>query len=925
MTTNVKTVAFAALVILVSVFIVSSLGEETDAQTYTYEGDGYMLYYTVASDKATITDFTSDSAFSGELTIPSQLGGCDVTAIGDYAFIEAKLTSVTIPEGVTTLGIQSFAESTITSVVLPVSLTTIGNYAFYNCNLTHLVIPENVTTIEPGALSYNPFEIVVIGSTLVDVTLGFENYSEKVTVISLADQNTSVQRNLTPFVSNSSNSHSEDLFLPNPELPGLSQTYYFNVEEDQLSFNLNPVILNLIDDNGSGLSVEYSWMVDGTEQANATNTIAYENGKTYTMALTMTSQGASTTVSIPYIDTAEGQNAVRFYDGQKLLSAQIVADNGKAAAPAESPSHDGLTFTGWYLDGSGTEFDFSTPITGDTDLFAKYTVNDFEISLDAHYNDFTKVASFEANVLNPVGEIEYTYSWTAEGSDTVLSTSQALTDPDMSKRYTVTVTASYILDGSATNSVTASTYQVTTDMPDGGLLKVHWGLVAGDPDAYILSANSSTVYLPASGDDTYEIWYDLEGYVCERSDVTVTGSGASVAFDSKLVAPTASPTIKPSGTGATLVVAPSHILNGTEYQLTCKFGSGTDTKESIEASGEWEFPLTKTGSYTVTVTASLNGIQSLPYELTVEYTATPAGEEGTTVIKGEGMTTTVVTRPDGTSSETVESEQIISNMTVESTVVENKDQNGSTTNGTIDVELKVINHNEGSEAKVDFDIGTIARDRDTDVLDSTVTIDIMGDSAGAVVITQTTTESIIQAGAALTIVNDGMTLEMDTVTIEVLSGGEARISLVTSDRQDLNEDQIGSVPSDSSIIRIEASAGDAQIHDLGGIVSVSVPIPGHISPSDAAVYYLDDYGGIQTMESYVNGDRIVFYTDRFSIFFVSTESLVADSPSYPDDDLPPFIPTQPAEDDSVTIVACAAAAVVAALMAVFLILTYRKD
>ena len=62
--------------------------------------------------------------------------------------------------------------------------------------------------------------------------------------------------------------------------------------------------------------------------------------------------------------------------------------------------------------------------------------------------------------------------------------------------------------------------------------------------------------------------------------------------------------------------------------------------------------------------------------------------------------------------------------------------------------------------------------------------------------------------------------------------------------------------------------------------------------------------------------------------FVIVTDQPADEPSYNpdvDDDLPPFIPTQPAEDDSVTIVACAAAAVVAALMAVFLILTYRKD
>lgn len=50
-------------------------------------------------------------------------------------------------------------------------------------------------------------------------------------------------------------------------------------------------------------------------------------------------------------------------------------------------------------------------------------------------------------------------------------------------------------------------------------------------------------------------------------------------------------------------------------------------------------------------------------------------------------------------------------------------------------------------------------------------------------------------------------------------------------------------------------------------------------------------------------------------------------PSYDDDeDLPPFIPTQPKDSgDDVTIVACAAAAVVAALMAVFLIVSYKKE
>ena len=51
------------------------------------------------------------------------------------------------------------------------------------------------------------------------------------------------------------------------------------------------------------------------------------------------------------------------------------------------------------------------------------------------------------------------------------------------------------------------------------------------------------------------------------------------------------------------------------------------------------------------------------------------------------------------------------------------------------------------------------------------------------------------------------------------------------------------------------------------------------------------------------------------------------TPGYDDDeDLLPFIPTQPKDSgDDVTIVACAAAAVVAALMAVFLIVSYKKD
>ena len=70
-----------------------------------------------------------------------------------------------------------------------------------------------------------------------------------------------------------------------------------------------------------------------------------------------------------------------------------------------------------------------------------------------------------------------------------------------------------------------------------------------------------------------------------------------------------------------------------------------------------------------------------------------------------------------------------------------------------------------------------------------------------------------------------------------------------------------------------------------------------------------------------------FSTYAFIVYEVEPNLTPDPTPGWNDDDeLPPFIPTQSAEEnDTVTIVACAAAAVVAALMAVFLIISYKKD
>ncbi len=109
--------------------------------------DGYYTY-SVSNDEATITDV--DTSISGDIIIPSTLGGYPVTTIGDLAFYNCtSLESVTIPDSVTTIDVGAFeCCSNLVSVTIPDSITTICAYTFVGCmNLKRVTIPDSVTTI----------------------------------------------------------------------------------------------------------------------------------------------------------------------------------------------------------------------------------------------------------------------------------------------------------------------------------------------------------------------------------------------------------------------------------------------------------------------------------------------------------------------------------------------------------------------------------------------------------------------------------------------------------------------------------------------------------------------------------------------------------------------------------------------------------
>lgn len=121
---------------------------------FDFEVDG--IYYTITGS-GTVSVVKGTYDYDGDVTIPITVSNgvetFNVTGIGESAFKSCgELVSVTMPEGLTSIGNEAFYQSSIKTVSLPSTLNSMGTSAFRECkNLTGVVLPDALKDVKENA------------------------------------------------------------------------------------------------------------------------------------------------------------------------------------------------------------------------------------------------------------------------------------------------------------------------------------------------------------------------------------------------------------------------------------------------------------------------------------------------------------------------------------------------------------------------------------------------------------------------------------------------------------------------------------------------------------------------------------------------------------------------------------------------------
>lgn len=372
----------------------------------TVETIGHTAFRYSSVTSVTIPDsvtFISDSAFAycsslTNISIPNS-----VTAIGSFAFEGCtKLESITLPSSLLTISEFLFYDcSQLTTIHIPDSVSSIRQYAFYNCGkLETIRIPVSVTSIGSYAFDDCPSSMTVTYSGSKKqwdaITKGsYNGVLENHLVCNTLEATFTADG--TTFAQPQTINRGEKFKEPaEPSKENHTFAGWYNGDE-KFDFDADttkaPNVLNLVakwdinkytvqfvSDYGSfaDQTVEHGKPID-TGKLTIPDVDGYTFGGWYADDIYSTEFDFTkpiTSNTTVYAKWTAKNYEVRFItEHGNAPTSQNVPYNGTADDPGKL-SAEGYTFIGWYTDHTcTTEFNFSTPITGDTKVYAKWEKN----------------------------------------------------------------------------------------------------------------------------------------------------------------------------------------------------------------------------------------------------------------------------------------------------------------------------------------------------------------------------------------------------------------------------------------------------------------------------------------------------------------------------------------------------------------------
>ena len=365
---------------------------------------GRAAFYDSSVTSVTIPDsvtFISDLAFANcsnltNISIPNS-----VTSIGSSAFEYCtSLKSITLPSSLRTISQALFFDcSQLTTIQIPDSVSSILAYAFYNCrNLKTIRIPVSVTFIESYAFDGCPNSMTVTYSgskkqwdsiTGTDELLNNPLVCNKLEATFDPDNGESISTQtidrggkFTEPAAPSKENHTFAGWYNGDEKFDFDAdtTNAPNVLNLVAKWDINQYTVQFVSDYGSfaDQTIEHGKLIE-TDKLTIPTVEGYTFDGWYTDDTYSTkfdfNQPIKRNTTVYAKWTAKDYEVSFVTEHGNAPTSQNVTYNGTADDPGKLKA-EGYTFDGWYADEDRTiEFDFSTPITGDTKVYAKWEKN----------------------------------------------------------------------------------------------------------------------------------------------------------------------------------------------------------------------------------------------------------------------------------------------------------------------------------------------------------------------------------------------------------------------------------------------------------------------------------------------------------------------------------------------------------------------